>query len=234
MRTIIYVLLAFLCSSATVAANPGRFAELPAITGPLTVIDGDTIRIGDTRIRLHGIDTPERRQTCQTEHDFTFECGEIVRDWVTERWEGATAHCVWHDFAGRSGRPVMVCRVDGIDIGGALVDAGLAWAYEEYSADYKTRQEIAVASEIGLWAVIQDAPWDYRAELREVRRTAARAQVPPDPGCAIKGNISASGRIYHVPGGADYDATVISTERGERWFCSSEEAEREGWRAPRR
>ena len=34
------------------------------IFGQAKIIDGDSIKIGDTRIRLHGIDTPELRQTC--------------------------------------------------------------------------------------------------------------------------------------------------------------------------
>jgi len=51
--------------------------------------------------------------------------------------------------------------------------------------------------------------------------------------CRIKGNISSSGHIYHVPGSASYSATRIDTSKGERWFCSEEEAEAAGWRAPR-
>jgi hypothetical protein len=31
-------------------------------------------------------------------------------------------------------------------------------------------------------------------------------------------------RIYHVPGGRYYDATVIDISKGERWFCSEAEA----------
>ena len=49
--------------------------------------------------------------------------------------------------------------------------------------------------------------------------------------CNVKGNISAGGeRIYHVPGGMFYDATVISPIKGERWFCSETEAVAAGWR----
>ena len=35
------------------------------ITGNAKVIDGDTIHIGSSKIRLHGIDAPETDQTCK-------------------------------------------------------------------------------------------------------------------------------------------------------------------------
>lgn len=51
-------------------------------------------------------------------------------------------------------------------------------------------------------------------------------------GCDIKGNISliSGEKIYHIPGQEFYDATVISPEAGERWFCSEAEAIANGWR----
>lgn len=49
--------------------------------------------------------------------------------------------------------------------------------------------------------------------------------------CSIKGNISLNGeRIYHLPSGEWYDETRIDTLKGERWFCSEEEARAAGWR----
>ena len=63
------------------------------------------------------------------------------------------------------------------------------------------------------------------------------AAVPSDapPGCVIKGNINTKGdKIYHVPGDDSYDETVITTSKGERYFCSTEEAEAAGWRAAQR
>lgn len=55
---------------------------------------------------------------------------------------------------------------------------------------------------------------------------------PLDAACTIKGNINARGeRIYHLPGSASYDDTRIDERRGERWFCSEDEARKAGWRA---
>ena len=49
--------------------------------------------------------------------------------------------------------------------------------------------------------------------------------------CVIKGNISSSGdRIYHVPGQRYYDKTLINWLKGERWFCTEQEAVAAGWR----
>ena len=60
---------------------------------------------------------------------------------------------------------------------------------------------------------------------------SAAAQAPPARPCTIKGNISSSGeRIYHPPGCRYYNATVIDTNRGERWFCTEAEALAAGWR----
>jgi hypothetical protein len=59
------------------------------------------------------------------------------------------------------------------------------------------------------------------------------APSAPTTGCRIKGNISQSGRIYHVPGSPSYDQTRIDESKGERWFCSEAQARAAGWRAPR-
>ena len=54
----------------------------------------------------------------------------------------------------------------------------------------------------------------------------------PKSGCDIKRNVSVKKgeRIYHLPGQRWYDETVISPGKGERWFCTEEEAEANGWR----
>lgn len=56
----------------------------------------------------------------------------------------------------------------------------------------------------------------------------------PEP-CLIKGNINSQGeKIAHSPGGTNYEQTVIDESKGEKWFCTMEEAIAEGWRPAQR
>jgi hypothetical protein len=57
-----------------------------------------------------------------------------------------------------------------------------------------------------------------------------------DPACTIKGNVSTDSgeRIFHTPEQEYYSATTVRLDRGERWFCSEEEAYQAGWRKARR
>ena len=70
-------LILSLASAATAAAAG-------IITGPVRVIDGDTLEIGDTRIRLHGIDAPESAQLCNDQRTgLKIRCGA----WATSALE---------------------------------------------------------------------------------------------------------------------------------------------------
>ncbi len=83
-----------------------------------------------------------------------------------------------------------------------------------------------------IWRGVFTAPWDWR---RGERLQAEAANDNASVTCFIKGNIPRSGeRIYHVPGGAYYDRTKISPAKGERWFCTEEEALAAGWRKSKR
>lgn len=50
--------------------------------------------------------------------------------------------------------------------------------------------------------------------------------------CDVKGNINAKGqRIYYVPGHQNYLKVKLNLP-GERVFCTTQEAEQNGWRSP--
>ena len=50
------------------------------VTGKPHVVDGDTIWIGETKIRLHGIDAPEAKQECLRGDGVSYHCGEAATD----------------------------------------------------------------------------------------------------------------------------------------------------------
>ena len=60
-----------------IAAIVGLVSQPPVtlIAGHAEVTDGDTLRIGATRIRLTGIDAPELAQTCTGQSGKEWPCG---------------------------------------------------------------------------------------------------------------------------------------------------------------
>ena len=203
------------------------------LSGPLRVIDGDTVAIGEMRIRLHGIDAPERDQNCGGAHAPMWNCGSWVTAEVRARYEGRQATCAAVDVD-RYKRIVARCSVDGEDIGASLVEGGLAFAYTRYSEAYVPQQRRAVVRKAGLHATGVQSPAAFRKSERQGHSAQRLASAPQ--GCVIKGNIShgSGARIYHLPGQAWYDATAIRPDRGERWFCSEEQARAAGWRRAQR
>lgn len=200
----------------------------PEVSGYATVIDGDSLEIGPTSIRLYGVDAPEGRQQC-TRDGAPWACGEAAADKLRALVAGHELHCTQEDVD-QYERIVARCNAGEIDLGAELVRAGLALAYRRFSDDYVGEEAEAKAAKRGLWAGTFTPPWEWRQHPRAAPPPAAMHK----DGCDIKGNINRAGeRIYHVPGSSAYDATVIDEARGERWFCSEDEARRAGWRAPR-
>ena len=212
-----------LLSAAALFASASGLVADPQ--GRIHVIDGDTFDIGSTRVRLHGIDAPETKQNCQTEQGVSWGCGAWVNAQVRGLYEGRMALCQTVD-TDRYGRIVARCTVNGTDMGEELVSAGLAFAYRKYSMDYDLAEKGAAINDRGLHASRVQTPAQFR-------QTRAKGRIPPG-NCRIKGNISGSGRIYHMPGQEHYERTGIRPEKGERWFCTEAEAQAAGWRRARR
>ncbi|WP_323771153.1 thermonuclease family protein [Antarctobacter sp.] len=202
---------------------------LADLSGPLRVIDGDTVAIGETRIRLHGIDAPENGQFCGNRTAPMWPCGSWISGEVRARFDGRSARCVAMDID-KYGRTVARCAVAGEDLGAALVRGGLAFAYTRYSSDYLPQQAEAARRGVGLHGAGVESPADFRKAARRGHDAQHLASAPE--GCEIKGNISNRGdaHIYHMPGQAWYGATRINLVKGERWFCSEAEAQDAGWR----
>ena len=123
----------------------------PALAAAPHVTDGDTIRIGDERIRLWGIDAPEMRQDC-TMAGGTINIGRAARDHLEAVIGDREVACERVD-TDRYGRTVARCSAGGLDLGAMMVVDGWAWDYPEYShGAYAAQQVAAEAAGAGLWA----------------------------------------------------------------------------------
>lgn len=193
------------------------------------VVDGDTLAIDGSTVRLDGIDAPEAGQSCVDARGEVYDCGASAQAALARLTRSGRVDCAGTG-EDRYGRIIAVCRADGRDIGAEMVAQGWALAYRRFSVAYVAEEEAARAAGAGMWAGEFEAPWDHRAAQREARATTLAAAPA---GCAIKGNISRNGRLYHLPGARWYDRTGIDERRGERWFCSEEEARAAGWRKAR-
>jgi hypothetical protein len=117
-----------------------------------------------------------------------------------------------------------------------MVSSGFALAYREFGDDYVDEEEHARAAELGVWASEFMPPWEWRRSSQPEEPPLSHEQPARNEraDCRIKGNINWQGeRIYHVPGSSSYEETKIDESRGERLFCSVEDARAAGWRAPR-
>ena len=117
--------LAAILAMFLIAATTG--AALADITGTASIIDGDTIDLHGERIRLHGIDAPESRQTCIS-NGATWPCGQSATDALASFIGGVPVRCK-EQGTDRYGRIIATCYVQGEDIEAWMVLNGWALAY---------------------------------------------------------------------------------------------------------
>ena len=135
----------------------------PVLTGTVTkVVDADTIDVqlssGPIRVRLYGIDAPERSQPWGSEAT-EFLSGKILHQTVElepfqqDRYE----------------RMIAIVHKGDVNVNTELVRLGHAWAFRKYlhrtDIDYCNREAEARTAKRGLWSLPPTeriAPWEYR------------------------------------------------------------------------
>jgi endonuclease YncB( thermonuclease family) len=134
------------------------------IVGKAWVIDGDTIDIAGSRIRLQGIDAPETDQTCTDAGKKTWRCGRAATRELVELIAGRPLRCETSGLD-RYRRVLAVCALpDGSDVNAWMVQQGWALAY--YSAVYRSEEAEAHAAKRGIWAGSFMPPWEWRHRHR--------------------------------------------------------------------
>ena len=126
------------------------------------VSDGDSLRSGKLRIRLFGIDAPEKNQRCINANGAKWPCGKMAQKALEALVENAPyLQCDLIDMD-RYGRAVMKCFAGETDLSAALVSAGLALAYRQYSSTYSADEHSAKTAKLGMWSGAFTAPWAWR------------------------------------------------------------------------
>jgi len=155
------------------AANPSEPASPTSATTPIdaalkgqavNITDGDTFTLRyssleEERVRLHGIDAPERNQphgpAAGAELARLIEGREVRVELVDRDNYGRLVARVW---------------IGDLDINLALVEAGHAWWYEYYAQDRRDlelAEEAARRAQLGLWAQRNPVPpWEWRRNRR--------------------------------------------------------------------
>lgn len=224
LRSFFCVLAGAITVGALGQADTARATPPETIVGHARVIDGDTLDIVGRRIRLEGIDAPETGQRCaRAWWPGTWRCGRAATRALRSLIGRQPVRCV-RKGVDRYDRIIATCFVGQTDLNAAMVRDGHAWAFRKYSTTYVDEESVARTGKRGVWRAPTETPWAYRAQKWTVSEQAA-----PD-GCAIKGNISSNGRIYHMPWSPWYKRVRIDTGKGERWFCSEQAAQAAGWR----
>ena len=126
----------------------------------VTVVDGDTIKLGDVKIRFSGIDAPEINQICVASEG-KVACGKISRDILITKVTNNKISCTdeGKDFYGRV---LGECFVNGESLSRYLVREGFAFAYRKYSDKFISDEEYAKSNRLGMWSMKFQYPWDYR------------------------------------------------------------------------
>ncbi|MFO1394057.1 MAG: thermonuclease family protein [Steroidobacteraceae bacterium] len=232
-------------------------AEGDLVGTVVQVVDGDTIAVdlgaGPVRIRLYGIDAPEHDQpwgarsrqalaarvqgrTVRLEvvdrdvHERpvarVFLDAENINDWQVQegnawafrRYLREETYCAWEGIARAQRR-------------GLWSGPPSAWVppWDWRAVQQGRAATAAAATDVSVSSCVLDV---REAEVRSTHADGSnrpRAQGPSS-GCLIKGNVSERGRIYHLPGSDAYDKVRIDPGKGERWFCTEDEARAAGWR----
>ncbi len=169
------------------------------------VVDGDSIDLSDRRrVRLLGIDAPEVGK-CMFEEGRS-RLGDLVKN------KHVKLQDILHDDYGRILANVFVGKEL---VNKMMVEEGLAkfiYIKSPYYEEMKEAQTSAKAKGLGIYSPL-----------------CRTTQGQPD--CLIKGNIrGGKDKIYHLSNCDNYDQVIVDEAFGDRWFCSEEEAQMEGFR----
>lgn len=124
------------------------------------VIDGDTIKIGNEKIRFGGIDAPELKQIC-FKNEEKISCGILVKNVLKKKIGKETPKCI-SEGKDVYKRTIAECFINGESLSKFLVSNGYAFAYRKYSRKFIKDERFAKKNKLGLWSMKFMFPWEFR------------------------------------------------------------------------
>ena len=114
-------------SQSSAPVHHEEYLRNVSLSDRISVYDGDTIRLGDERIRIVGLDTPElgHRARCQSEADAAEQAKRALKRAIAR---GDVA--LHRQGTDRYGRTLARVTVDGRDVAGTLISEGHARPYD--------------------------------------------------------------------------------------------------------
>ncbi|MGI9524722.1 MAG: thermonuclease family protein [Hyphomicrobiaceae bacterium] len=235
-RSVYAMLLVF----AAVGGSLGLWAiwpaslAIPSSTGPLAALSivvsekvegraratsGDTLRIAGKVVVLSGLEAPELGQRCRNAQGRRWRCGTKAKRALQKLVSGRRTVCQVQPSALTSSRYVGMCESGQHQLGRVLVSGGHAFAVGGLFARYGDAERQARNAKKGVWSGNAERPSSYRDAAWE------RAKRKAPDGCPIKGRVLRRGtKVYVVPWEVNYRRVRIRPRKGERWFCSEQEA----------
>ena len=140
------------------------------ILGKAKVIDGDTIKINKKKIRLFGIDAPEKEQICTKAYinffifnfQKNYKCGEMSTLALSNKLKNKKIKCILEDNKDKYKRNIGTCYIKNQDINRWLVKNGYAVAYTRYSTKYVWDEQYAMKNKLGIWRGTFTKPEKWR------------------------------------------------------------------------
>lgn len=163
--TSLFVWLAIVAALAvTVFVRTPQRSPGEPVTGAARVIDGDSLEVATVRIRLFGIDAPERDQECHDARGAPYACGRASINALRAIIANRSVTCTPVEVD-QYNRDVATCTVGDDDLGEAMVRGGHALDYTRHSRGrYAAAEQAARAAGRGLWAGSFDRPSVWRQQ----------------------------------------------------------------------
>ena len=141
------------------------------ISGKPKIIDGDTLKINNKKIRFSGIDAPEsyffgKKQLCIL-NNIEILCGKLSKEKLIEKIGNQVVDCKIEKNKDQYSRLIGECFLKNTSLSVFMVKNGYAFDYPKYSnGKFRKYQIYAKNLSLGLWQMQFEYPWIWRKKNR--------------------------------------------------------------------